>query len=376
MTQSLLWLRKEDKAGEHRVPLTPAGARELTDAGVHLVVESSDNRIFADAQYAEAGAELTALHWTQAPAHAVIIGLKELEDGTTPIAHRHIFFSHTFKGQSGAADVLARFAAGGGSILDLEFLADDQGRRIAAFGYWAGYAGAAVGLLGLLHYRSSPLRSPGDFPALRAFASRQALLDALRKSIGTQSYKVMVMGALGRCGRGAIDLLTELDVGIEITAWDKPEFDAASKPIADIIAHDLFVNCVYLREKISPMITPELLQANTRLSIISDVSCDPNNSNNPIAVYDAITSLQSPFRRAWGSEVHPVYLQAIDHLPTLLPQEASEEFAAALLPHLREFLLTEAQPPVWQRAAEHYRNACVSYGIATGLVPVQRIPAT
>jgi len=71
-----------------------------------------------------------------------------------------------------------------------------------------------------------------------------------------------------------------------------------------------------------------------------------------------------------------VYLQAIDHLPTLLPQEASEEFAAALLPHLREFLLAEAQPPVWQRAAEHYRNACVSYGIATGMVPVQRITAT
>ena len=97
------------------------------------------------------------------------------------------------------------------------------------------------------------------------------------------------------------------------------------------------------------------------------MSCDPNNSNNPIAVYDAITSLQSPFRRAWGSEVHPVYVQAIDHLPTLLPQEASEEFAAALLPHLREYLLAGALPPVWQRAEDHYHHACSSYDIATGL---------
>lgn len=71
-----------------------------------------------------------------------------------------------------------------------------------------------------------------------------------------------------------------------------------------------------------------------------------------------------------------MYLQAIDHLPTLLPREASEEFAAALLPHLREFVLAETLPPVWQRAAEHYRNACVSYDIATGMVPDKRIPAT
>lgn len=375
MTQPLLWLRKEDKAGEHRVPLTPAGARELVEAGVQVVVENSDNRIFADAQYAEAGATLTSQHWTQASPHAVIIGLKELEDGTTPIAHRHIYFSHTFKGQSGAADVLARFAAGGGSILDLEFLADDQGRRIAAFGYWAGYAGAAVGLLGYLHYQSATRDNTSDFPALQAFASRKALLDALRNAFGTQACNVMVMGALGRCGRGALDLLTELDVGMQITAWDKPEFDAASKPVTEIIGHDMFVNCVYLREKIAPMITPDLLRANTRLRIISDVSCDPNNPNNPIAVYDAITSLQSPFRRAWGSEEFPVYLQAIDHLPTLLPREASEEFAAALLPHLREFLLAEALPPVWQHAQEHYLHACRGYGIANRTVPAQRIAA-
>lgn len=360
MTQAMLWLRKEDKTSEHRVPLTPAGAHELVVAGVQVMVENSHNRIFHDTLYAEAGATLTAQHWSQAPAHAVIIGLKELEEGTSPIAHRHIYFSHTFKGQSGAADGLRRFAAGKGTILDLEFLADDQDRRIAAFGYWAGYAGAAVGLLGWLHYQ----RHASDFPALHAFATRQALLLALREAFGTQNCKVMVMGALGRCGRGALDLLTELDLGIEITAWDKPEFDAATKPITEIIANDMFVNCVYLREKIAPMITPELLHRNRRLSIISDVSCDPNNHNNPIAVYDAITSLQSPFRRAWGSEAHPVHLQAIDHLPTLLPQEASEEFATALLPHLREFLLAPSLPPIWQRALEQYRKACESYGIA------------
>ena len=31
-------------------------------------------------------------------------------------------------------------------LYDLEYLTDPEGRRLAAFGYWAGYAGAAVSL--------------------------------------------------------------------------------------------------------------------------------------------------------------------------------------------------------------------------------------
>ena len=46
-------------------------------------------------------------------------------------------------------DVLARFKRGGGKLYDLEFLEDANGRRVAAFGWHAGFAGAALGLLAL-----------------------------------------------------------------------------------------------------------------------------------------------------------------------------------------------------------------------------------
>ena len=42
--------------------------------------------------------------------------------------------------------ILRSFARGGGTLLDLEFLQDDRGRRVAAFGYHAGFAGAALAL--------------------------------------------------------------------------------------------------------------------------------------------------------------------------------------------------------------------------------------
>jgi len=348
-----LWLRREDKAGEWRVALTPQGVSTLTQNGVKVVVEQSAHRVFSDQQYRESGAELTDSHWWQAPGDAVILGLKELAEADTAITHTQIYFSHTFKGQEGADAVLQRYADGGGELFDLEFLQDDHGRRIAAFGYWAGFVGAALGMLGLAHYQQSDT----PFPAVQRYSDRQHLISAVKQALGDQPRRVMVMGALGRCGSGASDLLRQLGDHISISGWDIAEFNAVEKPIREIIEHDVFINCVYLREPIHPMINPALLAQNHRLKIISDVSCDPNNPANPIAVYDATTSLEVPFCRAAGSQNFPVYVQAIDHLPTLLPREASQEFAAALLPHLLEFLTNPDLPPVWRNAKASFARA-------------------
>ena len=356
-----LWLRKEDKAGEWRVVLTPEGVIALVESGVQVVVEASSHRVFSDQDYQNAGAVLTDLHWSQAPADAIILGLKELADSDSPIAHTHIYFSHTFKGQSGAAAVLQRYARGGGNLFDLEFLQDDKGHRVAAFGYWAGFTGAALGMLGLAHYQ----RSEKPYPAAQRYSSQQELVDAVRTALAGQTVRVMVMGALGRCGSGAADLLRQLGPLVETSLWDIAEFNAVDKPIRAIIEHDVFINCVYLREPIRPMINQALLADNHRLRIISDVSCDPNNPNNPIAVYDATTSLAVPFRQATGSEHLPVQVQAIDHLPTLLPREASQEFAAALLPHLLEFLTSASLPLVWRNARYRFVEASLRYGLGS-----------
>ncbi|ELR16042.1 Saccharopine dehydrogenase (NAD+, Llysine-forming), putative protein [Acanthamoeba castellanii str. Neff] len=58
----------------------------------------------------------------------------------------HVFFGHCFKQQNGWKELLHRFTSGKGTLLDLEFLVNEQGRRVAAFGRAAGLAGCAVGL--------------------------------------------------------------------------------------------------------------------------------------------------------------------------------------------------------------------------------------
>ena len=142
-----IWVRAEQRANETRVGLTPDGAATLLKAGFKVTVEASDTRAIATQGYIDAGCTIATEHsWPDAPHDAVIFGLKELPEDGTALPHCHIMFGHAYKGQSAGRTILQRFKAGGGTLLDLEYLTNDTGRRVAAFGYWAGFAGAAVTL--------------------------------------------------------------------------------------------------------------------------------------------------------------------------------------------------------------------------------------
>lgn len=142
--------------------------------------------------------------WRTTDPSALVVGLKELpENGTarhrpgaavgltqpvavawqqttdrSPLRHRHIFFGHCFKQQTGWKELLQRFRSGKGTLLvgnpsrgreggrgnvthshcaqDLEFLVNEQGRRVAAFGRAAGLAGCAVGLYACSYVLDAP----------------------------------------------------------------------------------------------------------------------------------------------------------------------------------------------------------------------------
>jgi saccharopine dehydrogenase (NAD+, L-lysine-forming) len=145
--------------------------------------------------------------WPTAPVTTPIIGLKELPMSDSPLPHTHIHFGHCYKGQAGWASLLSRFHRGQGTLYDLEFLTDPQGRRVAAFGFYAGFAGAAVGALALASMRKG--EKPGP---LEAFANEETMINTVKASLGGsgKGVKALVIGALGRCGRGAVDLLTKV----------------------------------------------------------------------------------------------------------------------------------------------------------------------
>jgi saccharopine dehydrogenase (NAD+, L-lysine-forming) len=152
MSFPTLHARAEAKPFEHRSCLTPTTTKKLLDAGYKVNVERSPTnpdyeRIFKDEEFEKAGATLVPEgSWTKAPKDHIIIGLKELPEEDWPLEHTMVHFAHCYKQQGGWEKVLARFPRGGGVLYDLEFLQDESGRRVAAFGYHAGFAGAALAI--------------------------------------------------------------------------------------------------------------------------------------------------------------------------------------------------------------------------------------
>src|SRR6476619_6186284 len=196
MHRTRLWIRAEARETERRAPVVPADVPRLVDAGFEVTVEESPQRVFAAEEYAAAGARLEPIgSWVDAPQDAFVVGIKELPDEPQELRHRHIYFAHAFKGQSDAVRTLERFRRGGGTLLDIEYLTDTDGKRVVAFGYWAGYVGAALGVLQLAGTLTAPL-APIEKPDLDA---RRAAAGVL----GADQRLAVVTGARGRSGRGA-----------------------------------------------------------------------------------------------------------------------------------------------------------------------------
>ncbi|KAI0528382.1 Saccharopine dehydrogenase [Xylaria digitata] len=360
---TVIHLRAETKPFERRSPLSPETAKALIQAGYLIRVERSRERIYNDDEFEAIGAEMVpAGSWLNAPRQDIILGLKELPDDDIPLPHTYIHFQHIFKKQYGWASSLSRFARGGGTLYDLEFLTDEGGRRVAAFGYWAGYAGAAIALLSWAHQVLYPGVTQGPVPLFDSVPVlvkhiKSAIEPAIRTNNG-QPPRAVVIGALGRCGKGAVDFCLAAGLGDEsILKWDMAETSRGG-PFAEITAADIFINCVYLGSTPTPpFATFESLSApGRRLRVICDVSCDPNSENNPIPVYSSWSSFDKPTmpvsKDLDGPELRVV---AIDHLPTLIPRESSNEYSALLLPSLLSLERRENKG-VWKRAEQIYKD--------------------
>jgi saccharopine dehydrogenase (NAD+, L-lysine-forming) len=152
-----------------------------TKTGFEITVEKCNQRIFNDFEFESIGCKLVEKgSWRKAPADALIFGLKELpENDQTPLTHTHIMFAHCYKQQDGWEQVLGRFVNGNGLLYDLEFLMVNN-RRVAAYGYYAGFAGCAVGLDVWCHQ----ILHPGvAYPKINPFENEGMLITHIKERL-------------------------------------------------------------------------------------------------------------------------------------------------------------------------------------------------
>lgn len=349
-----IWIRAETKHGEQRVPIIPTEVRKLIEKGYHITVERSPNRCIHDENYRSAGATMVeAGSWVNAPKDTLIIGLKELPHDTVPLYHRHLYFGHCFKGQPHAMQLLDRFKQGGGTLYDLEYLTNEKKKRMVSFGRIAGMIGMALALLVWVWQQKHPYI---PYPPIDTYGStttmRRTVQQLLRPFKDTGLPTILIIGANGACGSGAVLFAKQLNIGLSITQWTKEE-TMNGGPFHELLQKHIVVNCIQLNASIPSFLNGDTIASPSRvLSVLSDISCDSLHPFHPFPFYTKPTTLDHPTERIIHDTI-PLDVIAIDHLPTIVPIEASAECSWKLAP-----FLVDHESCVWKNMETAFLNAC------------------
>ena len=134
--------------------------------------------------------------------------------------------------QGGWKELLGRFDKGGGHVLDIEFLTNEKGMRVAAFGFMAGFAGAAASIMA---YNAAQTGS--TLGQITSYPNEGSLIVELKAALAASEAKTgtkpraIVMGALGRCGSGAVSLFEKAGFDADqIIKWDMAETKGGGSP--------------------------------------------------------------------------------------------------------------------------------------------------
>ena len=132
--------REEFNKWERRCALTPKECQNLIHKmgnKLEIKVQKSDLRIFGNSEWENIGCTLTE----DISDCDVIIGVKQIPNDELFEGKTYIFFSHTIKAQEGNMDMLDEILRKKIRLIDYEKITDEKGRRIVAFGKFAGIAG-------------------------------------------------------------------------------------------------------------------------------------------------------------------------------------------------------------------------------------------
>jgi alpha-aminoadipic semialdehyde synthase len=397
-------IRQEDKyAMERRVAIPSALVKSLTQkASLQFEVESSSKRIFTDKEYLEAGAQIIDNKF-QAP---VIFGVKEMPLNFFEPKKTYVFFSHVIKGQAYNMPMLRTMMEKKCNLIDYERIVDNKGRRLIFFGRFAGLAGM-INTLWSLGERLKTKGMETPFLKIKQSHSYNSLQDAkqavreagneMAKNGLPSSLHPLIIGitGYGNVSRGAqeiLDLLPvdeispkhlldanvrkllspdriykvifkEADMSVpleEDKEFDLQEYYKHPERFRGVFERYLpylsvLMNCIYWDDRYPRIVTKKFLKsmfsnADPRLTVIGDVTCDPNGSvectfkgttiEDPVFTYDPIAD-----KYQMGFDGPGILDMAVDILPSELPRESSEAFGKALAPYIASIAKADYSAP-------------------------------
>ena len=367
-------IREGKTPPDTRVPLSPEQCAEISQhPQIDLKVQHSPIRCFSDQDYSSLSVPMT----DDVSGQNVLLGVKEVPIDQLIANKTYCFFSHTIKKQAYNRKLLLAILEKNIRLIDWEVLTNERGKRVIAFGRFAGMVGAHNGIM------TYGMRT-GQFSLKRMNECHDyAEAKEIYKNTSLPAMKIVLTGT-GRVGRGAEEVL--LDMGIrkvepkafleqefdeavftqlicsdyaareDGTAFDKKGFYTNPKAYKSIFAPytkvaDVMINGIYWDNDAPAFFTVEEMQAaDWKIKTIADVTCDiaPVSSipstlkastiADPIFGFDPNTGeTATPFQE------NIIDMMTIDNLPNELPRDASASFGNQFIEYvLPEFLKEES----------------------------------
>lgn len=372
-------LREEKSPPDSRVALDPQQAARLVSAGWDITVQPSPRRAFTDEEYAAAGLPLVE----SVADRDLLLGIKEVPISKLVADKTYCFFAHVIKEQPYNRDLLLALLEKNIRHVDYEVLTDDKGKRLIAFGYFAGMVGAHNGIWAYGKrtgtFQLPRMRDCFDYAAVKQHYATTTL----------PPLRVVLTGT-GRVGKGAAQVLndlglkrltpaefltedfnepvyTQLSVKDYVVRQDgqptsKRDFydnpgDYRSSFAPFVRRADVFVNGIYWDNEAPAFFTRQAMESDDfNIQTIADVTCDiapvasvpstikASTIADPVFGYDPATNAAVP-------PYQPDYVDvmSIDNLPSELPRDASTAFGEMLTERILP-AFTVADSPLLVRA--------------------------
>ena len=364
----------------------PQDVKWLTSRGIKVEAESSQSRIFKDHEYKRAGARIVK----KVKNASLLAGIKaphmeELIPGSI-----YAVFSHTIKGQPYNMPLLKEILKKKITLLDYERITDIYGRRLVAFGRFAGICG----MLDSFHFLGRRLETKeidNPFISIKPSWEYSSLKEAgkdmekvarfIRRKGLKRKISPFIIGITGHgnVSRGVQEVLRALNPA-EIHPKDMARFIKHQKfeknkiykivflreeklrakdgksfyfeeylkypqwfesnmdiylPYLNILIHTGYWDSRYPRLVTKEMINRLWRKRQFRLEFIGDISCDINGSielTYKITTQDNPVFTYDPKRKIYfdGYEQNGITILAVDNLPTELPKDSSEYFSSLI----------------------------------------------
>ncbi|MHA7058285.1 NAD(P)-dependent oxidoreductase [Aquimarina sp. M1] len=373
-------IKERKNPPDRRVVFSPKGLSDTVSQfpEASFKVESSDIRVFSDADYKTAGFDVT----DDLSDCDVLLGVKEVPIEALIPNKKYFFFSHTIKKQPYNRKLLKAILDKNIELYDHEVIVNKKEFRLIGFGRYAGIVGAYNG------FRAFGLKNESFLlPKAETLSDQQALESELLK-ISLPNMKIVLTGK-GKVGSGAKEILDAMkikEVSVDeyvANTYDEPVYtqidvlDYNERKDAKVINKKDFYNNPeeYVSDfmkfaKVSDMYIAghffgdgapyiytreDAKSADFKISVVADISCDidgpvattirPSTIADPIYGYHPLKEEEVDYK-----DPEAVVVMAVDNLPCELPKDASEGFGDMFLQHVIPAFFNNDADGVLERA--------------------------